>query len=308
MKKRLQNRVALSRWALPVTIVYGLAICLIVGMMEREQLSTFVLLVVSSLMMAELNNSYSLIRIYSRMVSCSFLVMTSMCLRLFPSTEVVVVQLTFIAFLLLIWRAYQNPGAVGWVFYAFLALGVSSIVFPKALLFVPVLWVLMGTNVLCLSARTLLASILGLLTPYWFFAAWLFYTNDLGMLAGHFASVVSFQPLFQFNGIDIHHLLTFGFILLVAVIGATHFLIYSYQDRIRIRLIYETFIVLDACCVIFALLQPQHFNELLGMAIVNTSPLIGHFLALTHSRLSNITSISIALIAFAITLFNLWPN
>lgn len=308
MKKRLQNRVALSRWALPVTIVYGLAICLIVGMMEREQLSTFVLLVVSSLMMAELNNSYSLIRIYSRMVSCSFLVMTSMCLRLFPSTEVVVVQLTFIAFLLLIWRAYQNPGAVGWVFYAFLALGVSGIVFPKALLFVPVLWVLMGTNVLCLSARTLLASILGLLTPYWFFAAWLFYTNDLGMLAGHFASVVSFQPLFQFNGIDIHHLLTFGFILLVAVIGATHFLIYSYQDRIRIRLIYETFIVLDACCVIFALLQPQHFNELLGMAIVNTSPLIGHFLALTHSRLSNITSISIALIAFAITLFNLWPN
>lgn len=308
MKKRLQNRVALSRWALPVTIVYGLAICLIVGMMEREQLSTFVLLVVSSLMMAELNNSYSLIRIYSRMVSCSFLVMTSMCLRLFPSAEVVVVQLTFIAFLLLIWRAYQNPGAVGWVFYAFLALGVSSIVFPKALLFVPVLWVVMGTNVLCLSARTLMASILGLLTPYWFFAAWLFYTNDLGMLAGHFASVVSFQPLFQFNGIDIHHLVTFGFILLLAVIGATHFIIYSYQDRIRIRLIYETFIVLDACCVIFALLQPQHFNELLGMAIVNTSPLIGHFLALTHSRLSNITSISIALIAFTITLFNLWPN
>ena len=308
MKKRLQNRVALSRWALPVTIVYGLAICLIVGMMEREQLSTFVLLVVSSLMMAELNNSYSLIRIYSRMVSCSFLVMTSMCLRLFPSAEVVVVQLTFIAFLLLIWRAYQNPGAVGWVFYAFLALGVSSIVFPKALLFVPVLWVVMGTNVLCLSARTLMASILGLLTPYWFFAAWLFYTNDLGMLAGHFASVVAFQPLFQFNGIDSHHLVTFGFILLLAVIGATHFIIYSYQDRIRIRLIYETFIVLDACCVIFALLQPQHFNELLGMAIVNTSPLIGHFLALTHSRLSNITSISIALIAFAITLFNLWPN
>lgn len=217
-------------------------------------------------------------------------------------------NLTFIAFLLLIWRAYQNAGAVGWVFYAFLALGVSSIVFPKALLFVPVLWVVMGTNVLCLSARTLMASILGLLTPYWFFAAWLFYTNDLGMLAGHFASVVAFQPLFQFNGIDIHHLVTFGFILLLAVIGATHFIIYSYQDRIRIRLIYETFIVLDACCVIFALLQPQHFNELLGMAIVNTSPLIGHFLALTHSRLSNITSISIALIAFAITLFNLWPN
>lgn len=308
MKKRLQNRVALSRWALPVTIVYGLAICLIVGMMEREQLSTFVLLVVSSLMMAELNNSYSLIRIYSRMVSCSFLVMTSMCLRLFPSAEVVVVQLTFIAFLLLIWRAYQNPGAVGWVFYAFLALGVSSIVFPKALLFVPVLWVLMGTNVLCLSARTLLASILGLLTPYWFFAAWLFYTNDLGMLAGHFASVVSFQPLFQFNGIDIHHLLTFGFILLVAVIGATHFLIYSYQDASAFVSSTRRLLYWMPLCVIFALLQPQHFNELLGMAIVNTSPLIGHFLALTHSRLSNITSISIALIAFAITLFNLWPN
>jgi hypothetical protein len=306
MVKRLQNRIAQSRWALPITIIYGLVVCLTVELMGYGQRMTFALLLVATLMMAELNNGYSLIRIYSRMVSCSFMVMITMSLTLFESVTVAVVMVAFIAFLLLIFRAYQNPGAVGWVFYAFVALGISSIVFSKSLLFVPVLWVIMAVNVLCFSPRTLIASLLGIITPYWFVAAWLIYQGNISYLGTHFLSALQFGTPFQFSILNIHQLLTFAFVLVLAVIGAVHFFLYSYQDRIRIRLMYETFVVLDACAVIFAILQPQYFDEMLGMSIVTTATLIGHFLALTHSRLSNITMFVLAGVTLALTIFNLW--
>lgn len=306
MVKRLQNRIAQSRWALPVTIFYGLFVCLTVELMGYGQWMTFALLLAATLMMAELNNGYSLIRIYSRMVSCSFMVMITMSLTLFESVTVAVVMVAFIAFLLLIFRAYQNPGAVGWVFYAFVALGISSIVFSKSLLFVPVLWVIMAVNVLCFSPRTLIASLLGIITPYWFVAAWLIYQGNISYLGTHFLSALQFGTPFQFSILNIHQLLTFAFVLVLAVIGAVHFFLYSYQDRIRIRLMYETFVVLDACAVIFAILQPQYFDEMLGMSIVTTATLIGHFLALTHSRLSNITMFVLAGVTLALTIFNLW--
>lgn len=308
MVKRLQNRIAQSRWALPITIIYGLVVCLTVELMGYGQWMTFALLLVATLMMAELNNGYSLIRIYSRMVSCSFMVMITMSLTLFESVTVAVVMVAYIAFLLLIFRAYQNPGAVGWVFYAFVALGISSIVFSKSLLFVPVLWVIMAINVLCFSPRTLIASLLGIITPYWFVAAWLIYQGNISYLGTHFLSALQFGTPFQFSILNIHQLLTFAFVLVLAVIGAVHFFLYSYQDRIRIRLMYETFVVLDACAVIFAILQPQYFDEMLGMSIVTTATLIGHFLALTHSRLSNITMFVLAGLALALTVFNLWLN
>ena len=222
MVKRLQNRIAQSRWALPITIIYGLVVCLTVELMGYGQWMTFALLLVATLMMAELNNGYSLIRIYSRMVSCSFMVMITMSLTLFESVTVAVVMVAFIAFLLLIFRAYQNPGAVGWVFYAFVALGISSIVFSKSLLFVPVLWVIMAVNVLCFSPRTLIASLLGIITPYWFVAAWLIYQGNISYLGTHFLSALQFGTPFQFSILNIHQLLTFAFVLveLVIVINA----------------------------------------------------------------------------------------
>lgn len=303
--KRLQNRIAQSRWALPVTAAYGLVVCLAAGLVAGGLWLNFALLFVSTVLMAELNNANSLIRIYSRMVSCSFLVMTTMSLFLFRSIDVGVVQLTLIVFLTFLLRAYQDQQAAGRIFYAFLSLGIGSVVFPHVMLFLPVLWVVMAVNVMCFSVRTLFSSLLGIVAPYWFVAAWLLYTDNLSWLSAHFISIFQFSAPFDFSLVSVHQWVTFAYVVVVAAVGAIHFLANSYQDRIRIRMYYEMFIVLDVCCVVFALVQPQHFDELLGMAIVLTSPLIGHYLALTHSRFSNVSFFVLAAIAVGITVFNL---
>ena len=81
---------------------------------------------------------------------------------------------------------------------------------------------------------------------------------------------------------------------------------YSYLDKIRTRMIYEVFIVIDLCCFCLIILQPQHFDRLLGLAILTTSPLIGHYLALSHTKISNICFYAIIVLALIITFYNLW--
>ncbi len=288
-----------------MTVAYGLLVSLAAGLVMEVSWLNFALLFVSVMMMVELNNSNALIRIYSRMVSCSFLVMTTMSLFLFQTIDVAVVQITFIAFLLLMLRSYQDPNATGLTFYAFCALGIASIVFPQILLFLPPLWIVMATYIQNFSPRTFLSSIIGVVAPYWFVAAWLIYTGKYAWLGTHFISILQFGTPFYLVDVELQEWLTFAFVLLCAIIGGIHFLMYSYQDRIRIRLIYEMFIVLDGLTMFFALIQPQHFDCLLGMAIVLTAPIIGHWLALTSSRLSNIVSMLLAAAAFALTIYNM---
>ena len=87
--KRIQNRVAGSRIALPVTAVYALLVCLINHLVGQSLWLQLLLLAVSTLLMVQLNNINALIRIYSRMVSCSFLVLMSMVTFIFPGLETV---------------------------------------------------------------------------------------------------------------------------------------------------------------------------------------------------------------------------
>lgn len=306
MTKRLQNKIAESRWALPVITIYSLIACLSGGIVKEGLWLQTGMLATSAYMMVELNNANSLIRIYSRMVSCSFLVMTVMSLFLFKALTTGVVQLCIIVMMQLLFKTYQEQNATGRVFYAFIALGICSLYFVQILYFVPVIWVMMAVYLMDFSPKTWAASLIGIIVPYWFAAAYYAYTGTIQNLGLHFLELLQFEKPFCFASLDGHHLVTLVFVTLLALTGAVHFLLYSYQDRIKTRLFYEIFITLDACCLIFIMLQPQHFDYLLSLMIIFTAPLIGHFISLTHSRLSNIFFIVVTLISLFITAYNLW--
>lgn len=306
MTKYPQTRIAQSRWTLPFTAVYAAAACLANGLATEHLWIQTALLALSTLMMAELNNANALIRIFSRTVSCSFLVMSTMAAFLLPSVDAMVAQVGLVGFYLYFLKSYQDQTASGWVFYAFFFVGIVSIVFVQVLFFMPILWVLLATSILAFSARTFFASLLGIAAPYWFVGAYYVYRGDLAFFARHFAELVRLGPAFDLAVLDSHRLVTGAFVLLLALLGAAHFLIYSYQDKIRTRMVYETFITLDLCIFALMAVQPQHFDRLIAMAIVTTAPLIGHYLALSHNKLSNLCFFAIIAMALGITAFNLW--
>lgn len=306
MIKRTQNRIAESRWALPICAAYTLLICLISGLFSEGIWAQLALTAIATLLMVELNNRNSLIRIYSRMVSCSFLVMTMMTPHKIESIDGCIVSMCFVAFYLALCNAYQDKKATGYVLWAFAAIGVASIVWIQILLFIPVLWVLTATNILAMSLRTFVASILGVIMPYWFLSAYYIYIGDIMPIVDHIATIANFEPLFIYKNCSINDFLPLCFIILLAITGSIHFLRTSYKDKIRTRMIYEMFITMSVATIVLILLQPQHANIATHLLIISTAPLIGHFLALTSTKITNIASLAIMATALVITALNLW--
>ena len=306
--KHFQNRVAESRYALSLMVVYALGIWYLGGLVERQLYFQLAFLTVSTYLMMELNNSNALIRIYSRMVSCSFLALTTTATFLFPSLREALVQLCLITFYTIIFHTYQDKEAPGLTFYAFLCLGIASVLFVQVLFFVPFLWLLIGFKMMAFSFRMFCASLIGLLTPYWFLAPMSLFTGHFDAFVAHFIGIAQFRPLFQYQDISEHYIVTFSFVCLVALIGTIHFLRNSYMDKIRTRMIYEMLMWMNLITMVFIVLQHQHFEILLGIMIVNTSPFIGHFIALTHTRLTNTVFYALIALTLLITFYNLWMS
>lgn len=305
-RKRIQNIVAESRFALPVTAIYGLLMSIAYGLIEQNLWLHFGVLVVSSYLMVELNNSNALIRVYSRMVSCSYIMLFLMSALLrFPLTSALT-QLCFIAFYMFFFHAYQNKSSMGLVFYAFLMIGIASTMSVHMLFLVPLMWVLLFTNVLAGNIRTFFASVLGLIFPYWFLTSYYIYTGQIGLLADHFSQLGVFGKLFDYTVLTDGCIIVFAALALLMIIGIIHFHRNSYKDKIRTRMLYEIFSVTGIYVVVLLLLQPNLYEQFIGIMVVNTSPLIAHFIVFTKTRLTNILFFVIVLSVFLITMYSAW--
>lgn len=304
--KRFQNKVAESRYALLTTALLTLPAWLGAGILNGERLPQFVLTALAAYVMIELNNRNALIRIYSRMVSCAFLVMCAMMCASQSTVESCAVGLCLALSYLLLFHTYQDRQAQGLVFYAFLCLGVASMMFVQVLYFVPLTWIVMGVNLMMMSPRNLAASLLGLLCPYWFAAAYFLYQGDIATPLSHITSLWDYTIPFQLQGIDTHQAATAAAVVIMALTGTVHFLRTSYNDKIRTRMLYEIFITMDTACLVMLVLQPQHFAPLMAMMTVNTAPLIGHYIALTRTRVTDVSFKLLIAASATVTVYNTW--
>jgi hypothetical protein len=304
--KRIQNKIAENGLSLPVVAVYSFVVWLLAGLLKHlwwPQLACFVL---SVYLIIEMSNVNALLRIRSRMVSVSFMVLMGMLSFLFGSLTGGLTLLFTIAATLVLLSTYQNPEAQGRVFYAFLFLGLASMAFVQILFLVPLLWLLMATQLQSLGWRSLIASVIGLLTPYWFAGIWFIYQYDFTPLTEHFAQLADFRFPADYTAMGIEHWLAYGVTVALVLIGIVSFWHNSYEDKIRIRLLYGFFSWMTTVCLAMVVLQPQHFDPLMRLAVMFASPLLAHFIALTNTRLSNILFIASAVILLLVTAFNLY--
>lgn len=306
--KRLQNRIAESRYALPITAIYTVAVWMTGGLAEHDRYMQLAIVAISTYLMVTLNNRNALIRIYSRMVSCSFLALNTMLIFLYTSLQGCITQLCFIMFLLFMFMAYQDKKAPGLAYYAFLCLGIASTQFIQIVFYVPVIWILMASNLMAMSSRMFIASLLGLITPYWFIAVYCAYTQEMDMLTAHITGITEFQKPLMFNGLSTEMTVSLAYIIILAVTGIVHYMRNSYMDKIRTRMIYEFVVSITVSTILFVLLQPQHIYALTGILTTCTSILIAHYIALTRTRLTNISFLIIIIITLVITFINIYGD
>ncbi len=304
-KKSFQNKIAGSRYSLPCSATLIALMWVAVGMTVGNIWVQFALTALSTLLMVELNNRNSLMRTYSRMVSCCFLALVTAISLPAPSLTGNMVTLCTIAFYLILWTTYQDHHATGRTFYAFVFAGIASMVCIQTAYYLPLMWILMQFFVNSFSIRTLLASLLGMALPYWFAAGYFVYTEDWQTPLAHFQDFIDYSGLLNYTQTTIHQLVNTAFIAVLALLGAVHFLRNSYADKIRTRLIYESFVVMDIATLAFIVLMPCCYDKLIGIMVVNTAPLVAHFVTYTHTKVTNIVFITMLVTAVVLLLFNL---
>ena len=292
--------------ALPLTAVYATMVCLTAGVYGGFHHVAFALVVISAFLMMELNNLNALIRIYSRMVSCAYLVLTVMSVTLVSDLHSSVTAIEFVLFFMFLFSAYQDNNAAGRVYYAFLMLGIVGMFYAPFLFLIPMVWVLMFTHLMLGSLRTVSASLLGVMTPWWVLTAYCMYKGDFGLLLDTVADFSGFVSVTEWQAVPLMQCVSVGVVMLLALVGGVHFRIYNYLDKIRVRMLYG---VLSYVCLFLAVLtalSPLSLRYVQPALIVSASPLVGHYIALTSSRLSNLMFCVMVLACLIITACNLW--
>lgn len=309
--KRLQNRIAESGTALPIAAVYAIgiwAIAMFGGSPTLFAWPQMACYAAASYMMVELNNSNALIRVRSRMVGATFIILSCLYVNGFQSLLGALGLVGIIATILQLFTTYQDKQAAGKTYYAFLALGCSSLLYAEYLYYVPILWILMISRLNSFSWRTMMASILGIITPYWFASLWLFYTWDFTAITEHLSDLNSFVFPANYLAVTLEQVLVYVFLAAVSITGIIHFWQYSYEDKIHVRQLFGFFIAINLLTLLFIALQPQQFDAFIRIVIICTSPILAHFLTLTHSRITNIAFFVILSTCIIITFMNLWMH
>lgn len=295
---------------LPVVCLYGIIVWILCGLIEQHWWIQFACFAVSSFLMIILNNQNALIRIYSRSITAAFIILSCTACFLFPNIQGAIVQLCIIASLILLYQTYQDRQSVGLCFYTFLVLGVGSLLDVRTLWFVPIYWIFIALFVYSLSFKTFLSSLLGILLPYWCVSAWLLWkgNGDFSYFHDHFVPLAKFALHVAYTTISPLHIAVLAFIMILAITGSVHFLRTSYNDKIRTRQIYYSLMFLNAFALFFLILQPQTEDIMLRVIILTTCPLIGHFISLTYTRITNIAFCIILAVSLILTILSVWTS
>ncbi|MBO4606864.1 MAG: hypothetical protein J5682_03080 [Prevotella sp.] len=304
--KRFQNIVAESRLILPFASLVAIGACYMTGLVADMLWMQLVCLILSTYLMFELNRSNQLLRVHSQMVSSMFLLLVCASIFLFPDLRTEILELCMIALYIMLFHCYQQRRASGWVFYGFFCLGLASMVFVQVLYYVPILWILMYHHLRTMSMKTFCASLLGIVTPYWFVSVYYLYLGEFSFFSSHFGELGVFAPLWDYSAVTEQQYVAFGWTALMALIGIIHYLSQGYHDKTRTRMLYGMLMVLDLLTILFLVLQPQHYSLLMPIIIVTTAPLIAHYMTLTHSWYTNLSFSLIILITLAITAYHIW--
>ena len=308
MSKRIQNRIAESRYTLPIAAFYSIFIWLCAGLVSHQWWIQFSCFIVSAFMLMMINKENMLIRTYSRLVSSFYLIITCAAVFLFESRSCAIMQMGAAISFYMLWHCYQDKHSVGWTFYTFFFLSAGSIMQSEVLYYLPIFWILMARFISSLSWRTFFASLVGLFTPYWLCMPYFVLQGKdcIELLASHWGPLFNITSLPDYSVLHINQLVLLALIVILMTIGSLHFIATSYKDTVRVRQIFFSFITTAVFSIALLLIKPHCYDIVIHVLILVASPMTAHFFALTSSRFTNILFMITLTVILLVTGFNLW--
>ena len=284
VKKRRQEKIVNSRLLFPIILIYSALLMALMWNSQPQMWMQGLSIASTTLFMLALNNRYALLRVYSRMVSIAYLVLSMMLLQEPFGLAESIIPVCFAAFFFILFNAYQDRQQAGTIFYAFSFIGVSSIFCPQILYFVPLFWFILIVFILAFSFRTFIASILGLLLPYWFLAGYYCYEGTPARIISHITAIVQTKDFFHYAVINEHQWVNLAVLTFLSIVGT----------------------IIQLGCIGFIILLPEYVTLGLKLMTIPAAILIAHFLSLTHTWFTNIAFQAIVGLLLLLTIYNLW--
>jgi len=301
--KRVQNVIAGSRLLLPVMTAYACGVWFLAGALTNLWWPQFVLFFISCGFMIEINNQNAFLRVYSRMMTGCFIVLSLMT-GLFPQTTPFFAQTCFVLFLFFLFRGYQDNRAPGTMFFAFAFLSLASFAAAPVLYLVPVAWILMTFNVQATGWRSFCGSVLGVLLPYFYWGCYLLYDpQGVEAAQAHFLSLAppSLEGIAQLPVARWIFLIFCGIYILASYL---HFARYSYQDKVKTKMMFHTMLWLDLCILALIVVFPECYGPLALMLCATVCGPMAHFILFTYTRASMVMFFIMTAAALTLTVYN----
>lgn len=268
-----------------------------VNVREFSMAANVLCMALSVYLLAELNNSNVLLRISSRMLSSmlAFLLAVAVCLHVFQPASIIM-PLTLLSFFCL-FATFQRPSPL-LTLLAFVLLSLVSLFYPAGI-YLSLIYIAFMIYLRAFSIRCLSAAVIGTLLPYWIFACVALAVGRLDVLVAHATQFLVYSwPDYSLLA-PVHYAL-FGLVAVMFVIGSVDFMMNSFLDKTRVRVLYNVVMMHGVVSLMLLALQPQHYGVWLSMLIVDTAIMYGHFFALTYTRVSHIINLIISVLALAI--------
>ncbi len=282
----LRYAVTTSPATLPVAAVVGSLIWLLGGIGEGSRWAAWLVTLMTMFAVMDWNSRATLIRQRTRMASTTFIVLLTAFAFLEPWHPSMIAALCYVLAHIVLSYCYQEPKSQGMAYHAYILLGIGSFFFRPLLLLVPFFIFSQAVQLRAFTWRTLSASILGLLTPYWLVAAW-------NVVQGEWSGSVLWQSgdidfgFFSWSALDGPRRLSLIFILIYIAIALVDYVRTYYQDKIRTRMFIYTIMVQLIGFGLMLLLLPSDFDSTFRLLCCAAAPLIGHHLTLARGRFVN---------------------
>lgn len=238
---------------------------------------------VITFLLTELSNRHSLLRIRSRMVSVTYLMLMLVNPALHTGGTHLVPPLCLVLCYFMLYSSYQKLRPAGYIYHSFLFAGIGSLFYPPMWILALGFYVSIIFQLRNISWKSFIAGILGFITPYWLLAAYALWTDDFGQFLAGLSTRFSL-PLPAFVPMTLPQYISVGTVVFLGILSFIHYFRTSFNDKIHTRMFYYIITTQELIIWSVFILYPTLFKEQFSLLILNTSILTAHYYALAKGR------------------------
>ncbi len=267
-------------------------------------LAGFALHVLASILLINLNNVFTIIRIRTSLQSFFYLLLAAALPSLYGVIPGLLAGLCFLTAIYLLFGSYRQEKSSGALFNSFAFAGIASLFVPQSLLLIPLLWI-GASSFQSLNLKSLFASLLGFALPWWMLLSYAVLTETTQEFFSQlFDETVLFRPLGY--GFDPWMVLPLGLLFLLFAASTLHCFLSEYEDKIRTRSYLHFLMLFGIYLFVGICLQPYLLTAFSSLLLMVVSLLAAHLFALTSSRWSNFFFVIILIGILSIFIFHVW--